>query len=84
MATDCLTIRLTPELIRNIRARAGATGKNESEVAREALTQYLAESEPKTAYDAAVAAGLIGSARRLPRDLATNKKYFEGFGQRLK
>jgi hypothetical protein len=34
-----------------------------------------------SACDLAVAAGLIGCARGLPRDLSTNKRYFAGFGK---
>jgi hypothetical protein len=34
-----------------------------------------------SAYDAAVAAGLVGCAEGLPRDLSTNRQYLEGFGK---
>jgi hypothetical protein len=35
----------------------------------------------RSAYDLAREAGLIGCAKGLPKDLATNKRYFEGFGK---
>ena len=38
-------------------------------------------SEAETAYDAFLNAGLIGCAPGLPKDLATNKRHFKGFGK---
>jgi hypothetical protein len=47
-----------------------------------ALESYLQErNDAGTAYDLAKTAGLIGRMRRGPRDLSTNKEYFEGFGK---
>lgn len=38
----------------------------------------------RTAYDAALAAGVIGCERGGPKDLSTNPVYFEGFGENAK
>lgn len=60
-------------------------GQPESELVRHALESYLAKQRgAESAFDAAVAAGVIDSAKtapRMPRDLSTNPKYFEDFGR---
>lgn len=35
----------------------------------------------ENAYDLALRTGFLGAVSGGPKDLATNKKYFEGFGQ---
>jgi hypothetical protein len=35
----------------------------------------------RPAYDLFLEAGLIGCAKGLPKDLATNKRYFQAFGK---
>jgi len=57
-------------------------GQSESEVVREALETYLASTTgERSAYELAEQAGLIGSVRRAPRNLSTNRRYFEGLGK---
>ena len=49
---------------------------------REAVNRYLRETKPRrSAYDMFKEAGLIGCIRGGPKDLATNPKYMEGFGE---
>jgi hypothetical protein len=49
---------------------------------REALESYLGEAPaPRSAYDLAKEAGVIGCVRGGPSDLSTNRKHFEGFGK---
>ena len=82
--SDCrLSIRITDQLKQDLGAVAESQGKSESDVVRQALEEYCAKSQrPVTAYDLAVASGLIGCAGPgLPSDLSTNKKHFEGFGR---
>jgi hypothetical protein len=82
MASDRMTIRLDEETHRRIDAEAQATGKNGSELVREALAAYFRQrSEPETCLELAHRAGVIGCAVGLPRDLSTNREYFEGFGR---
>jgi hypothetical protein len=61
---------------------ARSTGRSESDIAREAIADYCAkETAQPTVYDLMKKSGLIGCARGMPSDLATNPKYMEGFGR---
>ena len=82
MATDRVSVRLTPTLRRQLRRQATNQGKTTSDLVREALEQYLVNGRRvESCYDLAVRTGLLGAVKTGPRDLATNKKYFEGFGR---
>jgi hypothetical protein len=75
-------VRIPDKTARRLKERSRSTGLRESEVVRQALEKHLSEDEPKkTAYDLFREAGLIGCAPGLPSDLATNKRYFRGFGK---
>ena len=77
-----ISIRLSPELQRDLGALAKATGKNESQIVREALEAYCQKhGASPTCYDLARQAGLIGCARNLPADLSTNDRHLDGFGR---
>jgi hypothetical protein len=73
---------LTPVLASRLKKEASTRRESESTVVREALETHF-EGRPATesCYDAFVRLGLAGSAKGLPRDLSTNKKYFNGFGK---
>ena len=77
-----LTVRLNTKLRRRLGRLARDAGKSDSEVVREAVEAYCKtqESTP-TCYDLALEAGIIGMVKDGPSDLATNPKYFEGFGR---
>ncbi len=82
MDSTKLSVRLDPETERRLRQEARDSGKNESEVVREALAAYFARRrKDKSALELAQLAGIIGCAKGLPPDLSTNKEHFEGFGQ---
>lgn len=81
MATDRITIRIPGSLGKRLRKRADLKGQTESEVVREALESYLQQSSGQSAYEIAERLGLIGSFKGGPKDLSTNPKYFEGFGE---
>ena len=82
MANDRISVRLDEETQRRLDAEARATGKNESDLVREALAAYFRQRpEPETCLDLARRAGVIGCAKRLPPDLSTNREHFEGFGR---
>ncbi|MBV9573888.1 MAG: ribbon-helix-helix protein, CopG family [Acidobacteriales bacterium] len=82
MASDRITVRVSPALTVRLRHCSRAKGATESELVRDALESYLRHSEGKrSAYELAEEAGIIGSARTAPRDLSTNPRYLEGFGK---
>jgi len=76
------TVRIPSGLSQRLRVFAQSRGQSESEVIREALEHHLRRKRKGvSAYDVFKAAGLIGCAKGLPKDLSTNKKYFKGFGE---
>jgi len=82
MAADRLSIRLSPTLRRKLARAAAVERKPEAAVVRQALESYFGgNGQPVSCYDVAKRMGVIGMAKNLPRDLSTNKKYFEGFGR---
>jgi hypothetical protein len=88
MSTSPEQITLTPEQKERLAHIADAMGKPWGEVLTEALATY--RSEPRidhgngqeSFYEAATRFGLIGCVKGGPRDLSTNPKYLEGFGER--
>ncbi len=81
MATNRISISISPRLRRELEQEASATGKRESEVVREALEQYLAgRGARETSYDIALRTGVIGVVKDAPAGLSTNRKYFKGLG----
>ena len=82
MASNRITIRVPKGLEHRLRGRSRASGKTPSEIVRVALEAYLgAEKGRGSAFEMATALGLIGCAGRLPKDLSTNPKHFDGFGK---
>jgi len=82
MASQRITVRVPRALGSLLRARSRAKGQTPSDVVRVALETYLGSGDSSdSAYDLAEAAGLIGCARRAPKDLSTNRRHFEGFGK---
>jgi predicted DNA-binding protein len=76
-----ISVRLSQETRRRLRAAARRRGTRESDLIRKAVeVQLTAEETSLTAYDHAKKAGLIGMVKGTVRDLSTNRKYFEGFG----
>jgi predicted DNA-binding protein len=82
MPAQRISVRINAELEEQLQREASTLGKAESDVVREALKQYFSTKEPPvTCYDLAEKLGLIGSAKRTPKDLSTNRKHFKGFGK---
>jgi predicted transcriptional regulator len=72
MATDRISIRVSPQLRQRLHEQALLDRKKESEVVREALEAYLVgRGGSVTCYDLALKTGLIGAARNAPWDLST-------------
>lgn len=82
MASQRITVRVPATLGTRIRKSSRVKGQTPSDLVRIALESYLVkEGAAGSAYELAQAAGLIGCVRRAPRDLSTNPRHFEGFGQ---
>jgi predicted DNA-binding protein len=76
-----ITVRLSAEVRRRLKASAQRRGTRESDLVRSAVElQLAAEEGVPTAYEHAKKAGLIGAVKGTARDLSTNPKYFDGFG----
>lgn len=82
MASHRITIRIPEALGQRLSTRSRMKGQTESQLVRDALENYLGRSKgERSAYELAQEAGLIGSVKRAPRDLSTNKRHFENFGE---
>jgi len=82
MSSQRITIRISESLVKRLKQQAGVKRRSESALVREALESYLGEPPaPRSAYDLAKEAGVIGCVRGGPSDLSTNRKHFEGFGK---
>ena len=77
MSSDRLSIRIPADLRRRIEDE----GRSVSEVVRDALSEHVRKvRKQESCYDLAVRLGIIGSVKRAPRDLSTNRRHFRGFG----
>jgi predicted DNA-binding protein len=81
MVSQRITVRVPVPLGSRLRDRSRVKGQTPSDLVRVALENYLEEEGTGSAYEAAEAAGLIGCVRRAPKDLSTNRRHFEGFGE---
>jgi hypothetical protein len=81
MASQRITIRVPATLGAGLRQRSRASGKTPSDLVRVALGKYLRDGRTQSAYELAESAGLIGIVLRVPTDLSTNPRHFEGFGK---
>lgn len=77
-----ISVRLDRDTRQRLDEEVKVTGKNESEVVREALAAYLGNrAGPESCLELARRHRLVGCGKKLPPDLSTNRGYFEGFGQ---
>lgn len=77
-----ISVRLDSDTQQRLDEEVETTGKKESEVVREALVAYLRKRpRPENCLELARRHRLIGCAKRLPADLSTNRRHFEGFGR---
>ncbi len=82
MASNRITLRVPDALGERLRQRSRLKGKSESALVRAALEIYFERAdEVRPAYELAQEAGILGCIRHAPRDLSTNRQYFEGFGR---
>ncbi len=81
MPSNRITVRVPDALTARLRTHSRAKGITESKLVREALETYLGNTtETRSAYELAEAAGIIGAARTLPKDLSTHPRHMKGFG----
>jgi hypothetical protein len=82
MPSPRISVRLDEATRGRLAAVVRSTGKSESDLVREALDSYLnGTAGGENCLDVARRHRLIGPAKKLPRDLSTNRKHFEGFGR---
>ena len=77
-----ISLKLPDDLLAELEREAKARRVTKSVVVRESLAKALRERPRQSAescYD--LARDLAGSVKGLPRDLADNPKYMEGFGE---
>jgi predicted DNA-binding protein len=79
---NTISLKLPDRLLELLEKESRARRTTKSSLVRECLEKTLA-ARPRdgeaTCYD--LARDLAGSVKGLPRDLATNPKYLEGFGR---
>jgi len=77
-----LTVRIPDALQTDLDALARTAGKTESEIVREALTEYCQKhGAAPSCYELAQELGLIGCVQSGVGDLSTNPAHMEGFGR---
>lgn len=82
MAADRLSLRLPEQLRSGMETLSETTGRTESDLAREAIAEYLQRHATlPSCYDLAEQSGVIGCIDSGKGDLSTNAKYMQGFGR---
>jgi hypothetical protein len=77
-----ISLKLPDDLFAQLTAEAKTRGVTKSLLVRESLEKALRQPSPggiASCYD--LAQDLAGTVTGLPRDLADNPKYMEGFGE---
>ena len=77
-----ISLKLPEDLLADLKREAKARRVSQSALVRESLEAALRHRSRRGAascYD--LARDLAGTVKGLPRDLASNPKYLEGFGQ---
>ena len=81
VGVNTISLKLPDRLLKLLEAECRVRRTTKSSLVRESLEKALAGRPPggeASCYD--LARDLAGSVKGLPRDLATNPKYLEGFG----
>jgi len=82
MASDRLSVRLPKPLRTGLESLVEMTGRTESEIARDAIEEYLlGHAQLPTCFELAEQAGLIGCVESGKGDLSTNPQHMKGFGE---
>jgi hypothetical protein len=82
MVKTKVAFRIDPDLLQKLEMVAQGKGLNESDVIREAVSEYLMRFQSdKSCHDVASAIGVIGADETLASDLSTAERHKAGFGQ---
>ncbi len=82
MVSPRLSLRLPESLRVGMENLSESTGRTESDLAREAIEEYLSRhAKMPTCYDLAEQSGLIGCVKSGKGDLSTNPEHLDGFGK---
>lgn len=74
-----ISLKLPDDLLAQLEQEAEARGMTKSQLVRESLEKALRQSSTgASCYE--LARDLAGAVKGLPKDLADNPKYMEGFG----
>jgi Ribbon-helix-helix protein, copG family len=76
-----LSLKLPDDMARILEDRARSTGTTKSEILREALAGYLAQSPPPGRGSFLALAGDLVGCLEGPGDLSYNKEYLENYGR---
>lgn len=76
-----LSLKLPDDMARILEDRARSTGATKSEILREALVGYLAQSPPPGKGSFLALAGDLVGCLEGPGDLSYNKEYLENYGR---
>jgi len=76
-----ISLKLPDDLLADLDKEAKARRVTRSGVVRESLQRTLRRQTRSRLSCYELARDLAGSVKGLPRDLATNPKYMEGFGE---
>ncbi len=79
-----LTLKIPESMAAELAAKAKRLSTSKSAVTRNALDKYLHDSPDgggQSAYDVAMALGVIGAIKDGPSDMSTNRKYMKGYGE---
>jgi predicted DNA-binding protein len=82
MVMQAISLKLPSDLLAHLSSEAKARGVTKSWLVRESLEKALRKPSPEGAvscYD--LARDLAGAVKGLPKDLAGNPKYMQGFGR---
>jgi len=76
-----LSVKLPEDMARILEDRARSTGTTKSEILREALAGYFAQSRPPGKDSFLALAGDLVGCLEGPGDLSYNKEYLENYGR---
>lgn len=76
-----LSLKLPDDMARILEDRARSTGTTKSEILREALAGYFAQSPPPGDGSFLALAGDLVGCLEGPGDLSYNKEYLENYGR---
>lgn len=79
---QAISLRLPDPLFFDLMAQVKATAQTQTELVREAISEYLKrKAQPKKISAAEAGARWRGIGKGGPSDLSSNPKHMEGFGQ---